>query len=66
MKQLCIRHTIKLQDVVKFVSNIGVLIIIVDSWVMCYERVLGADVDGVVNFPIHISDFASWVKEALE
>lgn len=55
----------KLQDIVKFVTNIGVLIIIVDSWVMCYEGILGANVDGVVNFPIDISDFPSWVKQAL-
>lgn len=66
MKQLCIRHKIKLQDIVKFVTNIGVLIIVVDPWVMCYESVLGADVDGVVDFPVHVSDFPSWVKQTLE
>lgn len=61
----CIRHKIKLQDIVKFITNIGVLIIIVDSWVMCYESVLWANVDGVVNFPIYISDFPSRVKQTL-
>ena len=66
MKQLCIRHKIKLQDIVKFVTNIGVLIVVVDPRVMRYEGVLGADVDGVVNLPVHISDFPSWVKQTLE
>lgn len=56
----------KLQDIVKFVTNIGVLIVIVDSWVMCYESILGANVDGVVNFPIYVSDFPSWVEQTLE
>lgn len=66
MKQLCTRHKIKLQDIVKLVANVGVLIVVVDPRVMCYESVLGADVDGVVDFPVHISDFPSWVKQTLE
>lgn len=33
---------------------------------MCYQSILGANVDWIVDLPINISDFSGGVKQTLE
>lgn len=51
-----------LQDILQLVADVDVLLIVIHLRVVGDQGVLRADVDGVVNLPVHISDLASWME----
>lgn len=51
-----------LQDILQLVADVNVLLIVIHLRVVGDQGVLRADVDGVVNLPVHISDLASWME----
>lgn len=53
------------QVVFKLTTNKRVLLIVVDKRIMCDQCVLGADIDAVVDLPVHVSHFASRVEQTL-
>ena len=55
-----------LENVVQLISRVVVLSIVGHSRVSGDQGVLRADVQGVVNLPIHITDFASGVEQTLK
>lgn len=55
-----------LQGVVQLVADVHVLLVVVDLWVVSDERVLRADVDGVVNLPVDVSHLPGRMEQTLE
>ena len=54
-----------LQDVLQLTADKGVLLVVVHLWVVGDERVLGADVDRVVDLPVDVPHFPGWVEQTL-
>lgn len=55
-----------LQDILQLVADVDVLLIVIHLRVVGDEGVLRADVDGVVDLPVDVSDLACWMEETLE
>lgn len=51
-----------LQDILQLVADVNVLLIVIHLRVVGDQGVLRADVDGVINLPVDISDLASWME----
>ena len=58
--------SILLEHIIQLISRVGVLGVVRDPGVAGNDRVLGADVEGVVDLPVDIADFSSRVKQALK
>jgi hypothetical protein len=54
-----------LQNIVKLISNVVVLGVTAGFGISGDERVLRADVERVVDLPVHIADLASGMKQSL-
>ncbi len=64
---LCLRaHKFRqLNDVVQFVSGVGVLCVIGYPGVGRYQSVLCANVQGVVDFPVDVTDLPGGMEQTL-
>ena len=51
-----------LENVVELISDVIVLRVVVDFRISGDERVLRADVEGVVDLPVDVADLASWME----
>jgi hypothetical protein len=56
----------ELDNVVEFVSLVGVLLVILKARIERYETVLSTNVKCVVNLPVDLTDFACRVEKTLE
>jgi len=54
------------QNILQLVADVSVFVVIVDMRIMSDERVLGADVDGVIDLPIDVPYLAGWVEQTLQ
>lgn len=54
------------QEVVQLIADVGVLLIVVDKGIMCNQRILGANIDGIINLPVHITHFSCWMEQTLK
>ena len=55
----------QLQGIVQLISYKLVLCVVGYSGVGRDHSVLGSDVDGVVDLPVHISNLARWMEQTL-
>lgn len=55
-----------LQNVLQLVAHVHVLLVVVDLGVVSDQGVLRADVDGVVDLPVHVPHFASRMEQTLQ
>lgn len=54
-----------LQDVLQLTTDINIFLVVVDLRIMGNEGILWANVDGVVDLPVDISDLPGWMEETL-
>lgn len=53
------------QKVLQLVADILVLLVIEDKGIMCNQSILGANVDGIINLPVHVTNFPCRVEQTL-
>lgn len=54
-----------LQDILQLTTDINIFLVVVDLRIMGNEGILWANVDGVVDLPVDISDLPGWMEETL-
>lgn len=53
------------QKVLQLIADVWVLLIIVDKGIMCNQCILGANIDGIINLPVHITNFPCRMEQTL-
>lgn len=54
-----------LQKVLQLIADIWVLLIVVNEGIVCNQRILWANVDGIINLPVNITYFPCRMEQTL-
>lgn len=54
------------QKVLQLIADILVFLIIVDKGIMGNQGILRANIDGIINLPVHITNFPCRMEQTLK